>query len=157
VRRLARPARSILRRLVDVGPTARATLRTTRRSGPALTTLLERARPVMESLEPVARQGAEQLECIRPYGPEIAGAFSTWVSAGQERDGEGHFARVNWRPFAWQPGDKRTPAQLAKDEPHLEYAFPRPPGLNAGQPWFIPECGVGRDALDPAQDPEVRG
>jgi hypothetical protein len=34
------------------------------------------------------------------------------------------------------------------------YAEPRPPGLGVGQPWFIPECGVTRNALNPAADPE---
>lgn len=156
VRELARPARNVLSRLVDVGPTAESTLRTIRRSGPALTDLLDRARPVMERLEPIGGQGAEQLKCLRPYAPEIAAAFSTWVSAGSQVDGEGHFARVQWRPTLWQPGDRRTPAELVRDEPHLKYAFPRPPGLNAGQPWFIPECGVGPESVDPAKDPEVK-
>jgi hypothetical protein len=39
----------------------------------------------------------------------------------------------------------------------LHYAMPRPPGLNAGQPWFQPQCGAGPDALDPAKDPERQG
>ena len=25
----------------------------------------------------------------------------------------------------------------------LAYGFPRPPGTNAGHPWFLPQCGVG--------------
>jgi hypothetical protein len=36
------------------------------------------------------------------------------------------------------------------------YAEPRPPGLGAGQPWFLPQCGVTPAALDPAQDPEQK-
>jgi hypothetical protein len=36
----------------------------------------------------------------------------------------------------------------------LTYAFPRPPGDSAGQPWFLPECGITKDAYDPSKDPE---
>ncbi|MEA2273229.1 MAG: hypothetical protein QOI98_1937, partial [Solirubrobacteraceae bacterium] len=39
----------------------------------------------------------------------------------------------------------------------LKYAMPRPPGLNAGQPWFQPQCGAGPDSLDPSKDPEGAG
>jgi ABC-type transporter Mla subunit MlaD len=35
------------------------------------------------------------------------------------------------------------------------YAFPRPPGLNAGQPMMMPECGITKDALDASKDPEA--
>jgi hypothetical protein len=38
----------------------------------------------------------------------------------------------------------------------IKYAMPRPPGLNAGQPWLLPECGAGAQALDPNADPEQR-
>jgi hypothetical protein len=37
------------------------------------------------------------------------------------------------------------------------YALPRPPGLNAGQPWFLPECGAGPSSVNPAHDPEHQG
>jgi hypothetical protein len=47
-------------------------------------------------------------------------------------------------------------ATAVKTFPGLRYAFPRPPGYNADQPWFLPECKAGRDALDPTKDPESR-
>lgn len=37
-----------------------------------------------------------------------------------------------------------------------QYAFPRPPGYNAGRPQFIPECGITKDALDANKDPEAK-
>lgn len=37
-----------------------------------------------------------------------------------------------------------------------QYAMPRPPGLSAGHPFFMPQCGVGPDSLDPSKDPEQR-
>jgi hypothetical protein len=51
------------------------------------------------------------------------------------------------------PYDSGTAAKLF---PGLDYAFPRPPGYSAGQPWFLPKCGVTTDALDPSKDPESR-
>ena len=38
-----------------------------------------------------------------------------------------------------------------------QYAFPRPPGLNAGQPWLVAQCGAAAEALDAARDPEAPG
>jgi hypothetical protein len=35
-----------------------------------------------------------------------------------------------------------------------QYAEPRPPGLSVGQPWFLPQCGAGPNALNPGADPE---
>ena len=35
-----------------------------------------------------------------------------------------------------------------------QYAFPRPPGFNAGQPMMMPECGITKDAFDASKDPE---
>ena len=34
------------------------------------------------------------------------------------------------------------------------YALVRPPGYNAGKPWYLPQCGAGRDGVDPNKDPE---
>jgi hypothetical protein len=39
----------------------------------------------------------------------------------------------------------------------LTYAMPRPPGLNAGKPWFQPQCDAGPASLDPSKDPEGAG
>jgi hypothetical protein len=48
-----------------------------------------------------------------------------------------------------------TPAQAAAAFPGMKYGFPRPPGTNAGQPWFQPQCGAGPEALDPSKDQEA--
>jgi hypothetical protein len=48
-----------------------------------------------------------------------------------------------------------TSGDIAKQFPGLRYAFPRPPGYNAGQSWFLPECGAGPEALDASKDPEA--
>ena len=48
------------------------------------------------------------------------------------------------------PIDAATFTQLSGKK----FALPRPPGLTAGQPWFLPDCGAGPDALDPTKDRE---
>ena len=49
-----------------------------------------------------------------------------------------------------------TPAQIVKQYSAMHYAFPRPPGLNVSQPWFQPQCGVTKAALDAADNAESR-
>ena len=46
-------------------------------------------------------------------------------------------------------------SQTSVDLGLKKYAFPRPPGYSAGQPWFIPECGYTKDGLDASKDPEA--
>ena len=116
-----------------------------------------RARAVAESSRPVAELG-RQLACIRPYAPELAGFFGTWSSAAGQGDGKDKYGRVALGTYPFHPGMPLTVPQLKKIYPAAltEYAFPRPPGRNAGQPWFLPQCGVGPDSLDPSKDPEAR-
>jgi hypothetical protein len=99
------------------------------------------------------------LACLRPYGPEIMGQFSIWNAASSAYDRVGHYGRamVQLTP-PLGANSPRTSAELVKSRPPgaVKYAMPRPPGYNAGQPWFIPECGITKDALDPAKDPEAR-
>lgn len=156
VRRLTGPATSALRRIVDVGPVARDTLDAAQRSAPDITALLAQAAPLMPTVASVGRQGASQLRCVRPYAPEIGGVIGTWLSATASGDNRDRFARVHASFNPHLPGDARTPAALLRDLPQTTYAFPRAPGLNAGQPWFLPSCGVGPETLDPTQDPESR-
>jgi hypothetical protein len=94
--------------------------------------------------------------CIRPYAPELAGFSSTWSGIGSYFDKTGHYVRVNVIQTPVTPGTTETSAQVvAGSSGSLSYAMPRPPGLNAGQPWFQPQCGAGPGALDPSTDPEA--
>jgi hypothetical protein len=113
--------------------------------------------------------------CLRPYTPELGGALVGAGGAHQNYDvvdpklnpeivkyvgpvrADGRVEQHGLRAMpmvseasAEKPTDS---AQFAKISGKL-YAFPRPPGLNAGKPWFIPECGITQDALDPSKDPE---
>ncbi len=53
------------------------------------------------------------------------------------------------------PGTADTPAKAMAQSPGLTYAFPRPPGMNEGHPYFLPQCGITPAALNPAADPET--
>lgn len=148
-------AERTLGRVTDVGPDLRATLATARRSSPRLRQLFQEGTSAFSALDAVSRQAIPQLECIRPYTPEIAGFAGTWASFPQYADTRDHYARIHVRAQTFPPGLPGIDAKQALTlEPQLDYAFPRPPGYNAGKPWLLPECSVGPDALDPAKDPE---
>jgi virulence factor Mce-like protein len=156
VRRLAAPLNNLLGTVVAVGPDAYYTLASVRRAVPDLNPLLDRARTLMPQIESVGRQGATELACIRPYAPEAAGLASTWVDFLQYGDKTDKYARVNGGAYPYLASETPvTTAQIVKLFPGLKYVFPAPPGQAAGQPWLIPSCGVGPDALDPSKDPEA--
>jgi len=155
LRRLARPLSDVLGTVVEIGPDARATLASVRRATPSLDPLLSKATTLMPAVGSTGRQAVGQLKCIRPYTPDIVSIFSNWGDFFSYVDDKDKMARVivDNIPAApnLSPYDSATATKLF---PGLEYAFPRPPGLAAAQPWFLPECGVGPEALDPRQDPE---
>jgi phospholipid/cholesterol/gamma-HCH transport system substrate-binding protein len=99
-------------------------------------------------------------DCLRPYTPELAGNLGTWTGYNQNYDRGGHYARtfpLQLNPLLLPGTPATTPQVIAAASGGLKYAMPRPPGLNAGQPWFQPQCDVGPASLDPSKDPEVSG
>jgi phospholipid/cholesterol/gamma-HCH transport system substrate-binding protein len=155
VRAVAAPLNGTLESLVKIGPDAQRTLSALRAAVPYLNPLLTKATQLMPELGSVGRQAATELNCIRPYSPEIAGFATTWTALGAQNDGLDKYFRANASVYA--PPVSATPltsAQFLKLFPgKLTYAFPRPPGYNWGQPWFNGACGVGPDTLKPADDP----
>lgn len=154
LRRLAPALTRILDTVVEVGPDATKTLAVLRSGAPAINRLLTRARTLTPDLVSTTRQAAEQLKCVRPYAPEVAGLASTWASFTAAGDRTDKFARLYTPSLPWDT-TPLNPGEAKKLFPALRYAFPRPPGEVVGQPWFIPECGVGPETVDPAQDPEA--
>ncbi len=158
LRRIARPTRTALASLREVTPLAVETLDAGIASTPRIRRLLDTATPVMPRLGRALGTAAPMLSCLRPYAPEIAGFLSTWSGMTKNFDNLGHYARSF--PLtaiaAIAPGTMNT-SQQAVAMSGLKYAFPRPPGLNAGKPQFLPECGAGPDSLDPSKDPEGVG
>jgi ABC-type transporter Mla subunit MlaD len=158
LRRLARPLSDLLTSVVEVGGDARATVAALHRATPALNPLLAKATNLMPTIGSIGHQAVTELRCIRPYTPDIVSIFSNWGDFFAYHDDKDKMARVivDNIPAAGlnaMPYDSATATKLF---PGLQYAFPRPPGLAAGQPWFLPECGAGREALDPSQDPEAK-
>lgn len=147
--------RVALDRLTDVAPVAAQALRQARQASPQLTRLLGDGTPFLKETGAALRAAAPLVGCVRPYGPEIASFFGTWGGYTSSYDVNGHYSRI---VLPVQPVPNQTPlnsVQTLKANPQIRYAFPRPPGLNVGQPWLQPQCGAGEDALNVAKDPEV--
>jgi virulence factor Mce-like protein len=151
------PLNATLAELRTVAPRLRATLATARRASPSLRDLLTEARPLVDDLASISTQAETELNCIRPYSPEIAAFFDGWGGFVKNGDGIDKYFRVLATAPTIPFGTPMTSAEALKLEPWLTYAFPRPPGLNAKKPWFLPECGVGKDVMDPSKDPEAAG
>lgn len=160
LRGLSVPARLTLAELRSVAPLATATLARGRRAAPDLGRFLQVGTAFLPRLSTDLAQLVPMAACLRPYGPEIGGTLSTWTGFGKNYDNTGHYLRAF--PLQVQaallPGTRSNSEQSINEfRGRLFYAFPRPPGLNAGHPWFQPQCGAGPQALDPRYDPEGAG
>jgi phospholipid/cholesterol/gamma-HCH transport system substrate-binding protein len=143
-----------LNTLTRIGPLALRTLKDGTRRLPFLTRFLDSSTPFVPSLATALGRLAPMVACLRPYAPEIGGYLVTWQQGPV--DAVGHYTRIDLIQTPVMPGTSLTSAQaVAQSHGALKYAFPRPPGLNAGRPWLQPQCGAGPDALDPANDPEA--
>jgi ABC-type transporter Mla subunit MlaD len=157
-RTLAGPLEGALRTLDKTGPDVRTTLTALRKATPDLNTVLTRARVLMPVVQAVGAEGTKQLNCIRPYAPEIASFASTWGAGawGSRGDSKDKYFRTG---LGVSPYAALTPgvsgADLHKLLPMLTKTLVRPPGQLIDQPWLIPECGVTADTLDPNKDPEA--
>jgi virulence factor Mce-like protein len=141
-----------------VAPRLETSLRTGRRSLPAITRFVSEATPFLPQLSGVLKRLGPMLGCVRPYAPEIAGFLGTWLSFTANFDNVGRYARGSQRMTTINPGTHNNTVQTLAEHPPgaLTYAMPRPPGMNAGKPWLLPQCGITKDALDPSKDPETR-
>ncbi len=158
LRAVADPLDRTLRSLRTVAPDARRTLSTVRTDGGAINALLARTTTLAPQLGSTADGANENLECIRPYSPELMGLLMTWGDFMSWNDKNDKILRAQVQNFlpAQYNSVPETPQQVAGRYPGLKYGFPRPPGFLAGQPWFLPECGAGPDALDPSKDQEAK-
>jgi virulence factor Mce-like protein len=160
LRALAPTAHDALLELFHTGPLATSALRRGTLAAPAVSGLLTTGTPFLPRLTDVLSGLDPMMSCIRPYVPELAGTLSTWAGFNDNYDAQGHYARTF--PLLFNPllvsGTPQTSAQIVGAlEGRLTYAMPRPPGLNAGQPWLLPQCGAGPQSLDPSADPERTG
>jgi ABC-type transporter Mla subunit MlaD len=157
LRAVAGPLARLLRAVRTVAPDGTATLASLRRAAPSLDGLVDRVRtPVAGQVERIGREGAKQLDCIRPYSPEIAGLFVNWGGFFGIGDRASKVARAEAGVVPYPNETPLNSGQLAKVlGGSFKMAFPRPPGELVDQPWFQPQCGITADALNPDKDPEA--
>jgi virulence factor Mce-like protein len=147
-----RPALAGLRKTI---PIAIRTLTTGTAVSPRITRLLTVAPPFSSAAAPALTNLAPMVACIRPYSPEIAGLLSTWTSWTKNYDQIAHIGRL-WGNV----GPSSLTSTPLSPEAYVNttgqgYALVRPPGYNAGQPWYLPQCDAGTAGLDPSKDPEA--
>ncbi|MHB8692954.1 MAG: MlaD family protein [Solirubrobacteraceae bacterium] len=126
-------------------------------ASPAITRLLQAVQPFSKQAAPAFTSLTPVVGCIRPYAPEIAGLLTTWSSWTQSYDQIGHIGRlgngyVGPSSFAANPLTPLAFTQLTGQG----YAYIRPPGYNAGQTWYQPQCGITSAGLNAAMDPEAK-
>jgi ABC-type transporter Mla subunit MlaD len=159
LRRLAAPLDSALRTVVNVAPDAIATLNTVRNAGPSLDALLSRARTtVMPRLRSIGRQAARQVDCIRPYTPEILGFLTTWAGFWGEGDYKSTVIHGALGVTSTTNTNTVDSAQLQKalgKAADLNIDYPGVPGMALNQPWYQPQCGITSDSLNFSRDPEA--
>ena len=156
LKRMSGPTRRAVRALRDVAPLATDALRTGRRAAPDIGRLASEGSTFLPELARVVDELAPVVACIRPYGPEVAGFVATWPGFQMYFDRSGHVARGKRVRLPFLPGTTLRSEQIVDATGKgIKYAMPRPPGLNVGQPWLLPECGAGADALDASKDPEA--
>jgi phospholipid/cholesterol/gamma-HCH transport system substrate-binding protein len=155
---LASPLDGTLREVVNVEPTAVTALQTVQHSGPDLNGLLTSARTaLLPQLTSIGRQAAKELDCVRPFTPDIINFFQNW--AGFTGDGLTNphvhlfHAFVSILPF---PNDvPLNTEQLHQILPNLSIEYPGLPGEAWNQPWPQPQCGLTMNDVNPAYDPEA--
>lgn len=160
LRVLATPLHGAVAQLRAVVGPATSALRKGAAASPYLSNLLGEGSRFLPKLSNVLNQFEPMLACLRPYAPELAGMLSTWTGYNRNYDNGGHYARTFplLANAALLPGTPLNSKQITDVfNGHLFYAMPRPPGLNAGKPWFQPQCDAGPDSLDPSKDPEGAG
>jgi virulence factor Mce-like protein len=157
--RLSGTAETALSTLRRVAPIATATLNNGISAAPSIRKLFTTGTSFMPQAQKALTGFDPMLACLRPYAPDLAGFLTTWPGITKNYDAGGHYARAFELTVipALFPGTPLNSAQALKLSPGITYAFPRPPGMNDGHPYFIPQCGITPAALNPADDPEGAG
>ncbi len=158
LQRIASPLSALMTRLRTVTPAARSALQQVPFGAGGASRITGSLASLAPRIGAVAAQAATELDCVRPYAPELASMMTNWADFMSPVDDRDHLLRATIQ--AYPPttfnSSALTPADAVKLFPGLRYGFPRPPGEIADQPWFQPQCGAGPDALDPAKDQEAK-
>lgn len=160
LRTLAPTARDALLELNRIAPLATSALKKGTSAAAPLNKLLDAGTTFLPKLGSTVGQLAPMVSCVLPYGPEIAGTLSTWSGFNQNYDAGGHYARtfdLSGNPYIIAGTGLTSQQVISSAAGGLTYAMPRPPGLNAGQPFLQPQCDAGASSLVASQDPESGG
>jgi ABC-type transporter Mla subunit MlaD len=143
---LAAPFNGTLRELTSIEPAAVHTLSTVQGAAPSIDTLLTTARKnLLPQLQSVASQGATELNCVRPYTPDIMNLIDGFAGFNGELDTDttphlnGFHGLISLLPF---------PNTMSENTVQMHELFPQlnvgvhPPGTGWNQPWYQPECGA---------------
>jgi ABC-type transporter Mla subunit MlaD len=155
---LAAPLDGTLHEVATIEPAAVRTLTTVVHAAPALETLLGHARTqLLPPLTSTAEQAAKELDCIRPYTPEIISFFTGWGAFFGDGISNPHVnilhAIVNLLPIPnTTPLDSEQVHQIL---PQMSIDFPQTPGEEWNQPWYQPQCGITANDSTPADDSEA--
>lgn len=183
---LAKAATPALRELRRTVPSGLSTVRSLRQASPSLRRLLTVGQPFLSQLGSVSEGLAPQVSCIRPYAPEAMGTvtgLTGWTQGYGRFVNPAAISKARNQPTQYDSqkfdpegtiqvhGLRALPVFSARSA-HIfpegisseafskltgtAYAYPRPPGVFSGQPWFQPNCDLGTDTVDPGKDPEQR-
>lgn len=158
LQRDASPLNGTLHELVTVEPSAVHTLGAIERAGPTVHQFLVQARAtLMPELTKVGNEAVPELDCIRPYTPDIMGLMQTWGAFWATGLNHPHIGLLH-SEAGLNPSVSGMPldsSQFLAAFPQIKIAFPQPPGMAWAQPWYQPQCGVTPAAMNPARDPEA--
>jgi ABC-type transporter Mla subunit MlaD len=157
LRALAPVSNRVTGTLATTTPRFAELLRTSNRALPDIARFIERSEHVLPTAGKALSGVTDGIACVRPYAPELAGYLSTMAAAHASYDANGHYIRFGLATYPGTTPSTMTPAEMMARFPRLHYAMVRPPGINVGQPWFQPECGVTPAGLDPVRDLEAGG
>ncbi|MHB8693475.1 MAG: Mce/MlaD family protein [Solirubrobacteraceae bacterium] len=158
---LASPLNSTLQELVSVEPLAVHTLNTVRTAGPSIDTLLTSARTtLMPELAQVAPKLASDLNCIRPYTPDVIGFIQGWAGfLGQDGQYHPHGTFLHTLLSVLPMTDSmpmNTKQYLSMLPPNtLGVQLQGMPGSSWAQQWPQPQCNVTYAGYNPANDAEA--
>ena len=143
---LAAPFDGTLRELTSLEPAAVHTLNTVQDSTPAIDSLLSAARTqLLPQLQSVSTQAATELNCVRPYTPDIMNLIDGFAGFNGELNTA---TSPHLTAFHGLVSLMPIPATMTTGTVQLHRLFPNlnvgyhPPGTGWNQPWYQPQCGI---------------
>jgi ABC-type transporter Mla subunit MlaD len=155
---LTAPFNGTLRELTSLEPAAVHTLNTVHDDAPTIDTLLSTARTqLLPQLQSVSSQAATELNCIRPFTPDIMNVIDGFAGFNGELPTA---TTPHLNAFHGQVSILPIPSTMTTGTVQLHQLLPNlnvgthPPGTGWNQPWYQPQCGITPAANVATGDPE---